>query len=191
MRRHGAILGFFATAMVFSSVASARWPTKPIAPASSSASPEMDRLAKALAGDWNNVESMERSEFFPNGGTRRGISHVRLGAGGTVLIAEGQSDGSAGELSHLIVIWWDQAAAAHRLFTCFKDTGSSWCEVRGTAHWDGDTLVNDYEETVKGAKRKFRDSFARITPTSHALVESMDAGNGTMKTLCTTRSTRR
>ena len=30
----------------------------------SAASPEMDRLAKALAGDWNTVEGMERGQFF-------------------------------------------------------------------------------------------------------------------------------
>lgn len=36
------------------------------------ASPEMDRLAKALVGDWDTVETMERGAFFPNGGSRKG-----------------------------------------------------------------------------------------------------------------------
>jgi hypothetical protein len=36
------------------------------------------------------------------------------------------------------VVWWDKDADLYRYFTCFKDT-SSECEVRGTAHCDGDS----------------------------------------------------
>ena len=42
----------------------------PNAPAAK-ASPEMSRLAKLFVGDWDTVETMERSEFFPNGGGRQ------------------------------------------------------------------------------------------------------------------------
>jgi len=153
-------------------------------------SPEMKGLAVALAGDWNNVETMERSEFFPNGGGRRGISHCGLTTGGTILSCEGESDGSAGKLNHLVVIWWDKDAKIYRFFTCFKDYDSG-CQVRGTAHWEGDVFVNDFEETVKGTPTKFRDSFIEITPTSHTLVAAMQTSSGNMRTLITTRSTRR
>jgi hypothetical protein len=50
--------------------------------------PEMERLAKALVGDWNTMETMERGEFLPNGGSRHGVVHVRPAAGGTTLIYE-------------------------------------------------------------------------------------------------------
>lgn len=59
---------------------------------------EMDRLAKALVGDWDTTETMERGELFPNGGSRHGVVHVRRAAGGTTLIYEVYSDGSAGKL---------------------------------------------------------------------------------------------
>jgi hypothetical protein len=49
--------------------------------------------------------------------------------------------------------------------------------------------VNDYEEIVKGKKTSWRDSFT-FTPTSHTLVAAMEAG-GAMRTLITTRATRR
>jgi hypothetical protein len=62
---------------------------------------------------------------------------------------------------------------------------------RGTAHWEGDIFVNDYEELVDGKMTKWRDSFIHITPTSHTLVAAMDTGNGAMKTFITTTSTRR
>src|SRR5258708_24290316 len=67
----------------------------PSAPNGSEASPEMSRLDQALAGDWNNVETMERSEFFPQGGGRLGTSHCGLTTGGVTLVCEGNSDGSA------------------------------------------------------------------------------------------------
>jgi hypothetical protein len=157
--------------------------------AESGASPEMNRLAKALAGDWNTEERMERSSFFPNGGSRHGHTHVRLAAGGTTLIDEVHSDGSAGKLDGMIVIWWDNDAKLYHFFTCFNHDAP--CHVRGTAHWEGDIFVNDYKENVDGKKVKFRDSFVQITAASHSLLAAIDNGDGTMKTLITTRSTRR
>jgi hypothetical protein len=90
-------------------------------PEAGAANPEMARLARALAGDWDTTEHMERSEFFPNGGERRGRAHVHLAAGGTTLVNEVHSDGSAGKLDGLVVIWWDPGAKTYRLFTCFND----------------------------------------------------------------------
>jgi hypothetical protein len=156
----------------------------------SAANPEMDRLAKALAGDWNTAESMVRSQFFPNGGSRHGRSHIRLVAAGTSLFAEFHSNGSAGKLDGLYVIWWDKPASIYRFFVCFNDSKTP-CKLRGTAHWEGDAFVNDYEGEVDGKMTKWRDSFINITPNSHSLVAAMDAGYGTMKTLITTTSTRR
>jgi hypothetical protein len=154
------------------------------------ASAEMRRLAQALGGDWNNVETMERSESFPKGGGRTGTSHCGLTTDGVALLCEGNSDGSAGKLSHLIVIWWDKNAKLYGFFICFRDWGSG-CEIRGTAHWEGDVFVNDYAENIKGRSTKMRDSFIDITPNSHTLVAAIETPDGKMRTLITTRSTRR
>jgi hypothetical protein len=51
--------------------------------------------------------------------------------------------------------------------------------------------VNDYESVEHGKKTKWRDSFVQITPTSYTLLATKDIGDGTRKTLITTRSTRR
>lgn len=159
-------------------------------PAVSPASPEMDKLAKAFGGEWNTTEKMERGRFFPNGGSRRGQTHVYLAAGGTTLVDEVHSDGSAGKLDGLVVIWWDKPAHLYRFFTCFNDPDRP-CEQRGAAHWDGDVFVNDYEEMVGGKMTKVRDSFLNITPNSHTLVAAIDDGNSTFKVLITTTSVRR
>src|SRR5438067_1795812 len=152
--------------------------------------PEIAKLARALVGDWNNVETMEPSERFPHGAERRGVSHCGLDTGGTTLVCQGSSDGSAGKLDHLIVIWWDKDAKNYGFFVCFKDWGSG-CEIRRTARWEDGEFVNDYTEDVKGKPAKMRDTFTSITPNSHTLIAAIETADGKMKTLITTRSTRR
>jgi len=163
---------------------------KSAAAGETAANPEMARLATALAGDWNTSETMEKSDFFPNGGGRHGIAHVRLAAGGSILVDEVHSDGSAGKLDGFVVIWWDSSAKHYGYFTCFNDPQNP-CRERGTAHWEGNVFVNDFEERVNGKMIKFRDSFVNITPNSHSLVAAIDTGNGTMRTLITTTSKRK
>jgi len=153
------------------------------------ASPEMSRLAKMFVGDWDTVETMERSEFFPNGGGRQGTTHWKLGVSGTTLIGEGHSNGSAGELTYLVAIWWDKPASVYRFFTCFNDVNVP-CTVRGTARWDGDRFINDYEETLGGEKRKFHDIFTETSPNSRSLVAAIEMNDGKLKPLITTKSTR-
>src|SRR5262249_11209271 len=152
--------------------------------------PEMAQLAQALAGDWNNEEILEPTERFPNGARRRGTSHCEISTGGTTLVCQGTSDGSAGKLDHLIVVWWDEGEKNSCLFVCFKDWGAG-CLNRGTAHWEGQIFVNDYSDEMKGKTVKMRDSFIDIAPKSHTLTAAVETADGKMKTLITTRSTRR
>jgi len=62
--------------------------------------------------------------------------------------------------------------------------------MRGTAHWEGDSFVNDYEDVVKGRKTSWRDTFT-FTPNSHTLVLAIEIGDGAMQTQITTKATRR
>lgn len=188
--KHPALLLCFIVSAAIPFFSQAQQGGKTAEPAESAANPEMARLAKALAGDWNTTETMEKSQFFPNGGSRHGIAHVQLTAGGTTLINQVNSDGSAGPLHGLVVIWWDGDAKVYRFFTCFQGDNNP-CRIRGTAHWAGDTFVNDYEEVIDGNVTKWRDSWIHITPNSHTLVAAMDLGNGTMKTFITSTGARR
>ena len=150
--------------------------------------PEMNRLAKVLAGDWETTETMEKGEFFPNAGERRGSVHASLAAGGTTLIYEVRSDGSAGKLDGMLVIWWDKDESSYRFFTCFNNPNHP-CKMRGNAHWEADSFVNDYDEMVNGKKTAWRDSFS-FTSTSHTLLAAMKA-NGRWQTIITTKAIRR
>src|SRR5437764_5683420 len=87
----------------------------------SAAIPEMARLAKVLAGDWNTVEIVQHGQPVAEGAGRRGTAQVRLTGGGTVLVSEGHSVGTVGgDLRWFITIWWDSNAKTYLFLTCFK-----------------------------------------------------------------------
>jgi len=157
-------------------------------PAQNNSGPEMERLAKALAGDWETVETMQRSPEFPEGGSRHGVVSARLAAGGTTLLYEVHSDGSAGKLDGFLAIWWDAEAKLYDVFVCFNSPKHP-CQLRGTAHWESDILVNDYDLTSRGATTRWKDSF-HFTSKTHTLYAAVEEG-GKMRTLITTQATRR
>ena len=154
----------------------------------SAAGPEMERLANALVGDWDTVETMERGQFFPNGGSREGTVHARLASGGYTLLYEVHSEGSAGKLDGFLTIWWDKGTKLYYVIACFNNP-SGPCRMRGTAQWNGESFVNDYHSTVNGKDTQSRDTFT-FTPNSHTLVAALDTGNGTLKTVITTKASR-
>jgi len=157
----------------------------------SAASPEMSRLAKALAGDWKTLEIVQHGQPVPEGAGRRGTTHVVLVGGGTALVSEGHSVGTVGgDLRWFITIWWDRDAKSYRFLTCFKTPADASCELRGTAHWEGDTFVNDYEGSINGKRTKMRDIWTNITPNSHTLTAAYDTGNGVMKPYVVSHDTR-
>jgi hypothetical protein len=76
-------------------------------PVDSAVIPEMGRLAKVLAGDWNTEETVQHGQAVEGAG-RRGTAHVRLTGGGTALVSEGHSAGAiGGDLRWFITIWWE------------------------------------------------------------------------------------
>jgi hypothetical protein len=153
--------------------------------------PEMARLAKVLAGDWNTLEIVQHGKPIPEGAGRHGTVRVELVGGGTALVSEGHSAGAVGgELRWFITIWWDANAKLYRFLTCFKTPADAGCELRGTAHWDGDTFVNDYEEVINGKSTKIQDRWTDIRPNSHTLTEAHDSGNGVMTPYVVSHATR-
>jgi hypothetical protein len=150
------------------------------------ATPEIAKLWKEFGSDWKTTEEMARGEFFPNGGARSGEAHFRLSDGGRVLVEEGYSNGSAGELDFMILIWWDKPAHVYRFFTCFNDDQVP-CRVRGTAHWEGEAFVNEYKHTENGKTTKWRDVFSQNARDSFTLVAGTVADDGTIAPVITTK----
>lgn len=135
------------------------------------APPEMRRLSEAFVGDWRVSENFE-IDSTKRGMAREGTASFRLGAGAS-LVEDYHSNGSAGNLQFLALLWWDRSTRVYRLLTCANNDG---CELRGSARWDGDTLVNSWQEDVQGQTATFKDSFTDITPSSFRLVSEGTAG---------------
>jgi heme-degrading monooxygenase HmoA len=143
--------------------------------AESTASPAMKRLFQAFVGRWRVEETFAQSEFFPKGGSRTGRAHFTIGTSGTSLIEDYHSNGSAGKLDFLMVVWWDSEIQRYRVFTCSNDPENAG-KLRGTAHWEGGTFVNDYEVVVNGKPKKSQDRFSELTPQSFTLVAGITTG---------------
>ena len=75
------------------------------------------------------------------------------------MVEDCRTNGSAGKLHFLGVMWWDSKAHTYQFFTCANQSG---CEVRGGARWEGNSLVNSWEEIEKGKRVAYKDSFVDI-----------------------------
>jgi hypothetical protein len=128
-------------------------------------STEMERLLQAFKGDWSVSETFEVSAST-QGRTRQGRATFTIGPGFS-LLENYRSNGSAGDLRFLGVLWWDSKSNAYPFFTCANDQG---CAVRGSARWEGNNLVNTWEEEVNGKPVAFKDSFVDISPASFTLI---------------------
>jgi len=128
-------------------------------------SPEIKKLLQAFAGNWSVSENFEVSAT-KQGRTRRGVCTIQE-APGFSMAEDCQTNGSAGELRFLAVLWWDSKADAYQFFTCANRDG---CAIRGTARWEGNSLVNTWIEEDHGKQAAYKDSFVDITPTSFTLV---------------------
>jgi hypothetical protein len=157
----------------------------PASAAERAASPAMKKLFQAFVGDWAVRETFQRNEFSPQGGERKGIARFSVGTGGTSLIEDYHSDGSAGKLDFLLVIWWNAPAGTYQVFTCSSGSDNAG-QLRGRAHWERATLVNDYVEKLNGKDQKLQDRFSDLTPTAFTLVAGIKRNGKAFLPLITT-----
>jgi hypothetical protein len=125
----------------------------------------MQRLFQTFIGEWNVSEVFEASAT-KQGRTRHGVCSIKAGPGFSML-EDCRTNGSAGELQFLGVLWWDPKANAYQFFTCANVEG---CAMRGTARWEGNRLVNSWEEEDKGKRVTYKDSFVDLSPASFTLI---------------------
>jgi hypothetical protein len=152
--------------------------------AASAAHPEMHKLFRAFLGRWTVKETFERNEYSPGGGERSGTARFTVGSGGSSLIEDYHSNGSAGRLDFLAVVWWDPGERAYRSFTCTNAPNA--CALRGSATWSGDTFTSDYIQSINGMSTKLQDVYSDITPTSFKLVSGIPGEGAKLQPLITT-----
>jgi hypothetical protein len=155
-------------------------------------SPEMTRLAQALAGDWRSVEVVQFGKPLPDGQGRRGTVQARLASGGNVLVVEGHAVGAVGgEIGWYSAFWWHPAINRYRMLTCFYAPGiRGECRLRGTAYWEGETFVNEYADSVDGKLVNMRDVWGDLKQGSYSLTELHETDQRTMSPYVVSHLTR-
>jgi hypothetical protein len=129
--------------------------------------PQMEKLIRALAGEWSTDETYEPSDLVPKGGKAHSRDSYRAGPARLSLIEEYHSEGDAGESSGIGIIWWDAEAQWFGFVWCDSYTLDQGCRVSSEAgKWNG----NDYVETdvheVSGKRVFEREVWSDFTPNS-------------------------
>jgi hypothetical protein len=96
----------------------------------------------------------------------------------------------------LVVIAWAGLSPLPGIFmsTLYRDAAAAWRitltflsgQLRGTAHWEQATLVNEYVEKQNGKDQNFQDRFSDLTSAAFTLVAGIERNGKTFLPLITT-----
>lgn len=152
--------------------------------------PEMTKLIKMMAGDWNVAEKSEPSPMFPDGGTGKGTARLWAGPGGMSLMEKYHSSGVMGtNFQGFGTFWWDPKIQAYHGVWCDTMTPGG-CDGSGTTKWDGETLVGTMESDMNGQKMFAKFTYTNWKPDSFVMTMSMGPDPNQLKDMMTMTYTR-
>jgi hypothetical protein len=152
-------------------------------------SPEIQKLVKALLGNYTTKETHDPGPFMPNGGTGAGQAKYALGPGGFSIIETYQSKSPmGGQFRGHGVIWYDAKAGGYRGVWC--DNMSPACDVGGVTKWDGEKLVGTSDSEMMGKKVSMRETISGISPEGFKFDMEMSSEGSPMKHVMTIEYTR-
>jgi hypothetical protein len=125
-------------------------------------SPEIQKLAKTLAGNYSTTETHDPNPMMPKGGTGKGQARFTVGPGGHYVVESYNSKSDMGSFTGHGVFWWDPKVSAYRVVWC--DSMSPTCDTEGTMKWEGDKLVASGEYEMGGKKVAYRETIGNLTP---------------------------
>ena len=158
-------------------------------------SPEIERLTKALTGEWSLSVKFEPSASAPNGLANTGEETWRPGPGGFTLLEEEHLRMPEGDLFLLGILWWNTSNKSFHGMEC-QNLLPYTCDVKGaqndiTMNWDGKQFVIDEMETSNSGKKSvWHEVWSDITPTSFVQTGEYGDPGGPRKQLFTIHATR-
>ena len=119
-------------------------------------SAEMERLTKALAGEYTVVE---RHHARPGAAewSITGTARYRPGPDGLSVVEEYESNNPRGPFTAIAVLWWDAALGGFKHFEC--ETGEPCHVLDDAGRWDGDSLVFTREMERQGKKYRLETRY--------------------------------
>jgi len=146
-------------------------------PLTAERSPEMEKLATMLVGNWEVVATREPSAARPKGLRNTGTNRIVLGPGGRSIVENFHTEGDTGPRSALGILWWDAKAQGYR--TMFCDTvDPAGCSVYdGLGKWEGNDLIFEFKLDHDGIKINGKEMFMVTSPFSYT-VRFFESRNG-------------
>jgi hypothetical protein len=141
--------------------------------------PEIQKLAKTLAGNYATAETHDPNPMMPNGGTGKGEARFTVAPGGHYIVQTYRSKSDMGSFQGHGLIWYDASAKVYRSVWC--DSMSPTCDTSGTMKWDGDKLVGtgEYEEMSK--KYGYKETLSNLTPNGFTFDMENSTDGGALK----------
>ncbi len=157
----------------------------------SSSAPLMERLIRALAGEWSTEETYDPSDLLPNGGKGHSRDSYRVGPARLSLVEEYHGDGAAGKSWGTGIIWWDAEAHGFRFVWCDSYALDRGCRVSSQiGKWDGDDFVQTDVHEVSGKQVFEREVWSSFTTNSFIQTLYVGEAPDKLKRFMTMRVTR-
>jgi hypothetical protein len=153
--------------------------------------PQMERLIRALSGDWLTRITYAPSGLLPHGGSGHSQDTYRAGPARLSLIEKYHGKGAGGVSWGTGVIWWDSQAQGFRFVWCDSSAIDSGCRVSSeTGNWkDADYVATDVHE-VLGKQVFEKEVWSNFTPDSFTQTLYVGDSRDTLKLFMTIRAKR-
>jgi hypothetical protein len=141
--------------------------TQPAEQSTKSPQPPMERLIRALSGEWSAEETYDPSDLLPTGGKGHSRDSYRVGPARLSLVEEYHDDGVAGKSWGTGIIWWEAEVHGFHFVWCDSYALDRGCRVSSqVGKWDGDDFVQTDVHEVSGKQVFEREVWSSFTPNS-------------------------
>ncbi len=132
--------------------------------------PEMEKLTKALTGNWLIQEKVFPGPFAPQGANGKGSESIKRGPGGFSLLMDYQGSALGPFTGHGITTW---SPDTKQYETAWVDSFTPGGIFTMTGKWQGDTMVFTGVDMSTGSPLQTRHTYSNITPTSFTYTMEM------------------
>lgn len=140
-------------------------------------SPEMEKLAAMLVGNWDVVATREPSATRPKGLRDTGKNRIVLGPGGRSVVENYHTEGDTGSRTALGILWWDAKAQGYRTMFCDNADPTGCSVYDGLGRWEGNDLIFEFKRDHDGIKINGKEVFMTTSPFSYT-VRFFESRNG-------------
>jgi hypothetical protein len=151
----------------------------------------MEKLIRALAGEWSAEETYDPSDLSSKGSTGHSREIYRAGPARLSLIQEYHSDGAVEKSWGTGIIWWDAEAGGFRFVWCDSYALDRGCRVSSQiGKWDGDDFVQADVHEVSGKQVFEKEVWSSFTTNSFTQTLYVGEAPDKMKRFMTIRAER-